>query len=117
MNAERFKEIWQAVMVNAFYSVGAFDCAGGSDISHEEMKELMEMAKDSMNGDSKKHLRIWWPENGRRLSGIVIENTYINKNGLHLHVKLDGSNETRFVEKKHIDASEWVDDPKKGYGG
>lgn len=115
MEQSRFEEIWKAVVVNAFYCVGGIDDGGGSDVSHEEMVEIMKMAKDALDGNGRQHLRVWWPENGKRLSGIVLSNAYTKKDAMHLHVKLDGSNETRFIDKKSVDANEWVDDPKKGY--
>ena len=115
MNSDRFSEIWKAVVDNAFYCVGGIDNQGGSDISHEEMKEILQMAKDAIEGVGKKHLRIWWKDGGKRHSGIVIESKYFNHGGSHLQVKVDGSNEIKLVPKEQIDATEWVDDPKKGY--
>jgi hypothetical protein len=45
MTDERLNEIWRAVAVNAFYSVGDSD-GGGSDISHQEMIELVRLARE-----------------------------------------------------------------------
>ena len=45
MTKERLTEIWQAVAVNAFYDVGQAD----STITHEEMIELLRLAKRGLN--------------------------------------------------------------------
>lgn len=46
MTDERFKDIWTAICVNAFYMAGEGRGVGeGSDITHDEMIELMQMAK------------------------------------------------------------------------
>jgi Ca2+-binding EF-hand superfamily protein len=44
MTKERFDEIWNAVVVNAFYNVGE-----DGTISHEEMIEIMKFAKRGMS--------------------------------------------------------------------
>jgi hypothetical protein len=50
MTKERLKEIHQAVAVNAFYSAGeAF--GSGSDISHVEMVELVDLAKKGLESE------------------------------------------------------------------
>ena len=109
MTEERFKEIWNAIVVNAFYCAG---CSGngGSDISHAEMVELMNMSKAMLNGESKKHLKVWWKEDGHRLSGIVLENIFKFHNDGIVTVKMDNSIEIRYVKFKEVDATDWIDD-------
>lgn len=114
MNSDRFSEIWNAVVVNAFYCTGCGD-DGGSDISHAEMVEIVKMAKDALNGDSKKHLRVWWKDGEHRLSGIVIEHRYNDRSG-NVCVKVDDSNQITYVNFKSVDGSEWIDDPRIGHG-
>ena len=114
MDYTRFAEIWQAVVVNKFYTVGPDAIITKSDISHEEFAELLQMAKDAMEGNGKKHLRVWWREGLGRSSGVVIESRYI-KGDAKLCVKVDNTHEIKFIDRTKIDSSEWVDDPSKGY--
>ena len=58
MDPNRFNEIFHAVTVSQFYLVGAIDSHGGSEISHEEFVEILNMAKESWDERKGKHLRV-----------------------------------------------------------
>ena len=112
MDPKRFNEIFSAVTVSQFYLVGAVDSRGGSEISHEEFVEILNMAKESWDEHTGKHLRVWWKESGKRFSGVVIQSKHINKPC----VRVDGTHEFKYMDTKDFDSSEWVDDPSKEFG-
>ena len=55
MTKDRIEQIYKAVVVNAFYDVGEWGAEPGpSDITHDEMVEMVKVVKNSLENKPQK---------------------------------------------------------------